>query len=94
VALFGERIRELLAQPLATDAHGCLTPAVLDLSPQARAEWIGFHDEVERELGARGKFRGVRDVAAKAAENVARRLPFSPSGGGPGWRNPGAGGAW
>ena len=72
VALFGERIRALLAQPLATDAHGCLTPAVLDLSPQARAEWIRFHDEVERELGARGAFRGVRDVAAKAAENVAR----------------------
>ena len=52
VALFQARIRELLAQPLATDAHGCLTPAVLDLSPQARAEWIRFHDEVERELGA------------------------------------------
>ena len=33
---------------------------------------VRFHDEVERELGARGKFRGVRDVAAKAAENVAR----------------------
>ena len=72
VALFGARIRELLAQPLATDAHGCLTPAVLDLSPQARAEWIRFHDEVERELGARGALRGVRDVAAKAAENAAR----------------------
>ncbi len=72
VALFGERIRELLAQPLTTDAHGCLTPAVLELSPQARAEWIRFHDAVERELGARGVFRGVRDVAAKAAENVAR----------------------
>jgi putative DNA primase/helicase len=56
VALFGERIRELLTQP-----HGCLTPAVLDLSPQARAEWIRFHDDVERELGARGAFRGVRD---------------------------------
>ena len=67
VALFGARIRELLAQPLATDAQGCLTPVVLDLSPQARAEWIGFHDEVERELGARGAFRSVRDVAAKAA---------------------------
>jgi putative DNA primase/helicase len=72
VALFGERIRELLTQPLATDERGCLTPAVLDLSPQARAEWIRFHDEIERELGARGTFRGVRDVAAKAAENVAR----------------------
>jgi hypothetical protein len=42
---------------------------VLDLSPQARSEWIRIHDEVERELGARGTFRGVRDVAA---ENTAR----------------------
>ena len=72
MALFEARIRELLTQPLATDAHGCLTPAVLDLSPQARAEWICFHDEIERELGARGALRGVRDVAAKAAENAAR----------------------
>ena len=72
VVLFEARIRELLAQPLVTDQRGCLTPAVLDLSPQARAKWIRFHDEVERELGARGAFRGVRDVAAKAAENVAR----------------------
>ncbi len=72
VALFGERIRALLAQPLAADTHGCLTPAVPDLSPQARAEWIRFHDEVECELGARGAFRGVRHVAAKAAENAAR----------------------
>jgi putative DNA primase/helicase len=72
VALFEARIRELLAQPLATDAHGCLTPAVLELSPLAHAEWIRFYDEVECELGARGIFRGVRDVAAKAAENAAR----------------------
>ena len=72
VALFGTRIRELMAQALPTDAHGYLTPAVLDLSPQAHVEWIRFHDEVERELGGRGTFRGVRDVAAKAAENAAR----------------------
>jgi putative DNA primase/helicase len=72
VELFGERIRALLAQPLTTDESGCLTPVVLDLSREARAEWIRFHDDVERELGARGTFRGVRDVAAKAAENVAR----------------------
>ena len=66
------RLRELLTQALATEEHGCLTPAVLALSPQARAEWIRVHDEVERGLGARGAFRGVRDVAAKAAENAAR----------------------
>ena len=77
VALFGARIRELLSQPLATDAHGCITPAVLDLSPQSRAAWIRFHDEVERELGVRGALRGVRDVAAKAAENAARLAALS-----------------
>jgi putative DNA primase/helicase len=69
---YGWRIRELLDQPLATDERNCLTPPVLDLSPGAREQWIRFHDQVERELGARGKFRAVRDVAAKAAENVAR----------------------
>lgn len=72
VARYGQRLRELLDHPLATDERGCLTPIVLDLAPPARAEWIRFHDEVERELGARGAFRGVRDVAAKAAENAAR----------------------
>lgn len=54
------------------DIGRALTPAELDLSPQARAEWIRFHDAVERELGARGALRGVRNVAAKAAENAAR----------------------
>jgi putative DNA primase/helicase len=72
VDLFGARVRELLSQSLPMDERGCLTPAVLDLSPQARAEWVRFHDEVELELGARGELRGVRDVAAKAAENAAR----------------------
>ena len=69
---YGKRIRELLDQALATDERYCLTPPVLDLSPGARARWIRFHDQVELELGARGKFRAVRDVAAKAAGNVAR----------------------
>jgi putative DNA primase/helicase len=72
VALFGSRIQELLAQALPPDGHGSLTPVVLDLSQQARAEWIRFHDEIERELGAQGEWRDVRDVAAKAAENAAR----------------------
>lgn len=63
VERYGQRIRDLLDQPLATDERNGLTPPVLDLSPGARAEWIRFHDEVERELGARGKFRGVRNEA-------------------------------
>jgi len=72
VESFGRRIRELLQEPLITDEHGCLTPTVLELSPAARSEWINLHDCVEDELGTRGEFRDIRDVAAKAAENVAR----------------------
>lgn len=58
--------------------RGRRLPFALMIQPEAlrgfleRAEWIRFHDAIERELGARGAFRGVRDVAAKAAENAAR----------------------
>ena len=69
---YAQRIRELLDEPLVSDERGALSPIVLDLSPAARAAWISIHDCVEEELGAHGEFRGIRDVAAKAAENVAR----------------------
>jgi putative DNA primase/helicase len=72
VERYAQRIREMLDEPLVTDEHGCLGPAVLELSPAARSEWISIHDCVEDELGAHGEFRDIRDVAAKAAENVAR----------------------
>ncbi len=72
VTLYAARIGDLLGQALAADACGGLDPPILDLAPQARAEWIQFHDGIERELGAHGEFRAVRDVAAKAAENAAR----------------------
>ena len=48
------------------------SPRPCSICRRRRAEWVRFHDAVERERGARGKFHGVRDVAAKAAENVAR----------------------
>jgi putative DNA primase/helicase len=69
---FGRRITALLDTPLATDARGGLTPTVLDLSPAAHAAWVRLHDLVERGLGTGGDYQTVRDVAAKAAENVAR----------------------
>jgi putative DNA primase/helicase len=69
---FGLRITELLDTPLSTDAQGGLMPTVLDLSPAARAEWVRLHDRIEEALGAGGAYQAVRDVAAKAAENVAR----------------------
>jgi putative DNA primase/helicase len=69
---FGRRLCELLAEPLAVDADGCLSPVMLDLAPAALRAWISFHDCVEEELGRHGAFRDIRDVAAKSAENVAR----------------------
>jgi hypothetical protein len=78
VALFEASVRELLAQALPTDGPGCHNPdSARYLSRQARAEWTCFHREVESELGARGSFRDVRDVAAKAAENAAGRAALS-----------------
>lgn len=72
VERFARRITALLDTPLATDARGGLTPTVLDLSPAAHAAWVRLHDFVERGLGTGGDYQTVRDVAAKAAENVAR----------------------
>jgi len=72
VEKFDARIRDLLDQPLATNAQGGLTPHVLELSPEARRDWIAFHDAIEAELAPEGRFQDIRDVASKAAENVAR----------------------
>ena len=69
---FGLRIRELLDTPLTTHADGGLQPIEVPLSPPAHAAWVQAHDRIERALAAGGDFADIRDVAAKAAENVAR----------------------
>lgn len=40
--------------------------------PPARIAWIRAHDAIESGLGIGGDYQSVRDVAAKAVENVAR----------------------
>jgi putative DNA primase/helicase len=67
-----QRILQLLETPVVFDDEGALAPAVLRLSRDAKAEWVRFHDEVERDLGAGGEFIDVRATAAKSAENAAR----------------------
>lgn len=51
---------------------GELVLPVLRLAPAARAEWRRFHDDIERELAPAGELAEVRDIASKAADNVAR----------------------
>jgi putative DNA primase/helicase len=69
---FGARVRELLEMPLLTHADGGLQPAELALSPAAHAAWVQAHDRIERALASGGELSDIRDVAAKAAENIAR----------------------
>ncbi len=45
---------------------------MLDLSPAAHAAWVHAYDHIERQLGGAGHYASIRDVAAKAAENIAR----------------------
>jgi hypothetical protein len=71
VERFGLRIRELLDTPLCTHADGGLQLPELTLSPAAYSAWVQAHDCIERAPGAGGDFADIRDVAAKAAENVA-----------------------
>ena len=72
VERFEACIRELLEMPLSTHADGGLQPAELALSPPAHAAWVQAHDRIERALASGGELADIRDVAAKAAENIAR----------------------
>ena len=69
---FKNRIAEILAEPVPIDEDGALIPTVLALSPEAKTEWVKFHDGIEAELASRGKFCDVRDVASKTADNAVR----------------------
>lgn len=65
------RMRQLLDTALNIE-HGALVPSLLSLSPAAQAVWIKIHDAIESELTPIGELAAVRDVASKAADNVAR----------------------
>jgi putative DNA primase/helicase len=72
LAAFNRRIAEILNQPVAMTDDGALTPVALELSAEAKAAWITFHDAIEAELSQGGELHDVRDVASKAADNAAR----------------------
>jgi putative DNA primase/helicase len=72
LAGFYRRIRALLDTPTRLDADGALLPAIITLTPDAKAAWMAFHDAIEGELRTGGELFDVRDVAAKAADNAAR----------------------
>lgn len=71
LANFHKRIRSILEQEPAMDGNA-LTPETTQLTGKAKQAWITFHDSIEAELADTGELADVRDVAAKAADNVAR----------------------
>lgn len=72
LARFHARVAELLRAPVPVDENGALVPALLTLAPDAKREWVVFHDAIEAELADGGELREVRDVASKTADNAAR----------------------
>jgi len=72
LAAFNRRMAAILSEPVPMDDDGALTLPVIDFTPEARGEWIAFHDAIEAELSDGGELRDVRDVASKAADNAAR----------------------
>ena len=72
LAVFRARVAKILEEELPIEADGSIAPPVIGLSPDAKEAWVEFHDEVERMLARDGELHDVRDVASKAADNVAR----------------------
>jgi len=69
---FNDRLTQVLNQPAPIDENGALTPAMLQMSPEAKAHWVAFHDAIESGLSTAGELYEVRDVASKTADNAAR----------------------
>ena len=72
LAEFDRRIAEILANPAPIDEVGALSPVLMMLTPEAKADWVDYHDSVERDLASGGELYDVRDVASKSADNAVR----------------------
>ncbi|MDA0822364.1 MAG: YfjI family protein [Proteobacteria bacterium] len=66
------RLSEILNQALPLDEDGTLAPSRLTLSPGAKDLWKKGYNVIEEQLRDGGELRDLRDVASKAAENIAR----------------------
>jgi len=57
LAAFHRRLAAILAEPVQLDDDGGLTPPVLAFTPEARRDWIAFHDAIETDLRSGGELR-------------------------------------
>lgn len=72
LAAFSRRISEILSIPASLNIDGCLEPALLKFSPEAKVLWVEFYNTIESMLVSGNELYDVRDVASKSADNAAR----------------------
>ena len=72
LSAYHAQLRAMLERQGALDEHGRLTPRVLPLEPAAKQSWVTWHDNVEHSMRPTREMADLKDVAAKAADNLAR----------------------
>lgn len=74
IRAYGARMLSIMEAPamLAPGTRNELDPRRLVMTDEASQLWRAFFDHVEEQCGASGELRGIRDFAAKAAEQAAR----------------------
>lgn len=71
MGVFNHRIGAILDGTTAPQVAG-FTPTRIELSHEAKAAWVEFHDVIETALSSDGEFSDIRDCAAKIADNAVR----------------------
>lgn len=72
LSVYHKRISEILNQPAPIAEDGTLTPAMLAMTPEAKAAWIEYYNETESMLARGGELYDIQDVASKSADNAVR----------------------
>lgn len=69
---FRDRLSKLIEDTPEPDPDKGLSPKMLTFDREGRKAWIDAHNEIEKDLGNKGDLRELRDIASKAADNIAR----------------------
>ena len=69
---FNGRLGRILRSGVPITKSGELEPPKIPFARDAKESWIAFHDEVEINLRTGREYSEAKDVAAKAADNLAR----------------------
>ncbi len=72
MTVFNRRIKAILDRQVPLSSNRELTPRILQFAPEAKTEWVNFYNNIEENLRPCGELFDIRDVASKAADNVAR----------------------